>query len=348
MSNPFKIKNGVLTGNRGRVIVDELDIPSPHTRDYQRMEMDVHSMSDAQAVQFATQLRQDIHHFDANDTLDAARSEGRLAYRSWPQSPTASSVVVGGTGDYTSGFSSLTTSRNAVALRQAQRDFQLGAPDAHDPFTSAPSTLLGRDDTQEDSVWSGGGPGMVTALLPEHHYVAMDALNRRAQHATASPALRDANETLRSEVTHPHLLDNTDLSSMVMTIGTTTERRGKPSMGSDNPGADFKLRENATRYQSFMNAHGAEQTDIHNEMAIHYRGTGHSTAATEMKTQMIHQMKKLPDTTVFGVVVKRGKTVPDLDAPMVPVMRPEDSTRDTRALSTVLGQPHAPYPVLKK
>jgi hypothetical protein len=33
---------------------------------------------------------------------------------------------------------------------------------------------------------------------------------------------------------------------------------------------------------------------------------------------------------------------------MVPVMQPEDSTRNTRALSTVLNQPHAPYPVLKK
>lgn len=346
MSNPFKIKNGVLTGNRGRVIVDELDIPSPHTRDYQRMEMDIHAMSDHEAVQFATQLRQDIQHFDAHDTLDAARSEGRLAYRSWPQSPTASSVVVGGTGDYTSGFSSLTTSRNAVALRQAQRNFQLGT--SPDPFTSAPSTVLGRDDTHEESLWSGDGPGMVTALLPEHHYVAMDALNRRAQHATASPALRDANETLRSEVTHPHLMDNIDLSSMVMKIGATTERRGKPSMKADKPGADFKLRENATRYQSFMNAHGAEQTEIHNEMAIHYRGTGHSTAATEMKTRMIQPTKKLPDTTVFGVVLKRGATVPDLDSPMVPVMQQEDSNRNTRALSTVLNQPHAPYPVLKK
>jgi hypothetical protein len=346
MSNPFEIKNGVLTGNRGRVIVDELDIPSPHTRRYQRMEMAIHSMSDDQAVHFATQLRQDIHHFDASDTLDAARSQGRLAYRSWPQSPTASSVVVGGAGSYTSGFSSLTTSRDAVALRQAQRDFQLGA--THDPFTSAPSTVLGRDDMHEEALWSGAGPGMVTALLPEHHYVAMDALNRRAQHATASPALRDANETLRSEVTHPHLMDNIDLSSMVMTMGTGTERRGKPSMKSNNPGADFKLRENATRYQSFMNAHGAEQTEIHNEMAIHYRGTGQSTAATEMNTRMIQPTIKLPDTTVFGVVIKRGATVPDMSAPMIRLVQQEDSTRDTRALSTVLNQPHAPYPVLKK
>lgn len=345
MSNPFKITNGVLTGNRGRVIVDELDIPSPHTRAYQKMEMDIHAMSDDQAVQFAQELRQDIHHFDANDSLIAARSEGRLAYRSWPAGPNASSVVVGGTGSYTSGFASLTTSRNAVALRQAHRDFQLGT--THDPFTSAPSTVLGRDDTHEEALWSGDGPGMVTTLLPEHHYVAMDALNRRAQHATASPALRDANETLRSEVTHPHLMDNIDLSSMVMTMDGSTERRGKPSMKSSKWGSDFKLRENATRYQSFMNAHGAEQTEIHNEMAINYRGTGHSTPVVEMKNQMIQPTKR-KEITAFGRVIWRGKEEPDLDAPQVQVTRPENPTRDTHALGTVLGQPHATYPVLKK
>lgn len=347
MSNPFKITNGVLTGNRGRVIVDELDIPSPHTRTYQSMEMDIHAMSDNQAVQFAQRLRQDIHHFDANDSLDAARSEGRLAYRSWPQDPNASNPVISGAGSYTSGFSSLATTRDAVALRQAQRNFQLGAPNAHDPFASAPSTVLGRDDTREDSLYSGSGPGMVTALLPEHHYVAMEALNRRAQHVMASPALRDANETLRAEVTHPHLLDNIDLGSMVATIGGSTERRGKPSMKSGNPGADFKLRENATRYQSFMNAHGAEQTEIHNEMAINYRGTGHSTPAVEMKNRTIQPTKR-KEVAIMGKVIWRGKEEPDLDVPPVRVMRAEDATRDTHALGTVLGQPHATYPVLKK
>ncbi|CAB3646739.1 hypothetical protein [Trinickia soli] len=329
----FEIKDGMLMGSTGRPLVaDEVDIPSPHTRAYQDIEARIHEMSDRQVEDYAESLRHKIHVFDQHDTLEEARAGGRLAYRSWPMSPTADQDIIGKGGKYVSGFSSLSTTRDAVALRQAQRDFRQGTQP--DPFTSAPSTILGRDPDRAEALWSGSGPGMVTTLLPEDHYVALEALNRRVQQSDASFKLAELNDTLRAEVTRPHLLDNKDLSSMVMTLGTETERRGKPSARTQNPASDFKLRENATRYQSFMNAHGAEQTEIHNEMAVHYRQTGHSTPAIEMTLQ------EPPKTSLFDKVAATFKKA-------ALAFAPENPTRDTATLGTQLNT-NRTYPVRKK
>lgn len=186
---------------------------------------------------------------------------------------------------------------------------------------------------------------MVTALLPEAHYVAMEALHRRAQHADASPALRAVNAELREEITRPHLFANEDLSSMVLQIGTETERRGRPSMRSDNPASDYKLRENATRYQSYIAAHGTEQQVIHNEITVHHRQTGHATPAVEMRHEMQQPMRQEPDKTFMGMVYSRGARVPD--GPPVQVLRPIQPAADTRALGRVLATPHT-FPVLKE
>ncbi|MBI0329083.1 hypothetical protein [Burkholderia plantarii] len=345
MSNPFTKHNGMLMGARGPIVADELDIPSQHTRAYQSTEMDIHAMNNDDALRYATKLRQDIHKFDRQDTLEDARQEGRAVYRSWPENPNASNPNMLHAGSYTSGFSSLTTTRNPQALLQAHRDFEQGR--SNDPFTSAPSTLLGHDPDQESKLWSGSGPGMVTSLLPELYYVKMEALNRRVQHGTTSPELHDLNATLRAEVTHPHLFDKKDLSSGVMELRGVTERRGKPSMGSGNPGSDFKLRENATRYQSFMNASSAQQSDIHNEMAVHYRTTGHSEAAMEMTTHMIQPTITIPAKKFLFITREPSRTVPDPNSGPIATQLPENARRDTHALSQTLGQPHTPYKVLK-
>lgn len=339
---PFGVKNNMLVGSRGPIIADEVDIPSPHTREYHMLESDIHHMTPDQAEHFGRQFRTGIQHFDQHDTHDTARLEGRMAYRSWPADPMATNPVSGSAvpKDYTSGYSSLTTSRDPVALQAAHTAFQLGTQP--DPFTSAPSTILGRDPMHHETLWSGSGPGMVTALLPERDYVALEALDRRTKHADVTPGLSAINAQLRSEVTRPHLFENKDLSSGVMQLGASTERRGKPSMRSGDPSSDFKLRENATRYQSYASFHGNGTPDLHNEMAVHYRQSGHSAPALEMTVQSHQPMK----TEKYGPFNLFSRQVPD--GPPVPVIRREDPSRNTGALQATLNTGHTGYPVLKK
>lgn len=326
-----RIENGVLMGQHGRIIADEVDIPSPHTRHYQDIEARIDAMSPQEAHEYTETLRRQAHRFDAQDTPGDARSQGRLVYRSWPQNANADQDMIGQPGKYVSGFSSLTTTQDPTALRQAQQDFRKGRQP--DPFTSAPASLLGRNPDHPENLYSGGGPGMVTALQPELYYVQMEAIHRRAQLPDATPELRESNAALRAEVTHPHLFSNKDLSSMVVKMSDGTERRSKLSVASGNPASDFKLRENATRYQSYMAAHGHEQTEINNEMAVHYRSTGQSTPAIPMKMQQPTPQNALAR---LASIVKK----PD------PVPLPENPQRDTAALGSVLHTTHT-YPVLK-
>jgi hypothetical protein len=349
---PFEERNGMLWGRNGPLVVDEVDVPSPHTRQYHQMEADIHHMDNTQAEQYATNLRQRIHTFNNNDNIDVARQEGRLAYRSWPADPFASSDIMdlrevpSSNKRYLSGYESLVTTRDPYLIGNAHRRFSNGTRD--DPFTSAPSTLLGKDANHPENLWSGDGPGMVTSLLPEGHYVEMDALNRRAQHPNASPQLKNINAQLQNEVTRPHLFENKDLSSGVVKFENETVRAGKPGMRAGTSFADVRLRENATRYESYMGAYGQGQQDIHNEMAVHYRLTGKSRPAIEERYHDLERPQEAVKTGMagfFGKLLRGARVVPPAQTKQV--RRPIHEEDRTVELGHVLNTSER-YRVLKK
>lgn len=342
---PFKIQHNMLMSSSGRpIIADEVDIPSPHTRHYHQLESQIHTMDDKAAQHFGQTFLTHMQQFNQHDTLDQARGQGRLVYRSWPKDPNARNAIAEPTGQkkYTSGFSSLAVSRHPQALEAAQDQFKQGVQS--DPFTSAPATLLGKDPEHAENLWSGQGPGMVTSLLPEPYYVQMEAFHRRAEHANASPELKELSARMKSSITRPHLFENKDLSSGVMEAGGETGRMGKPAMRQMDPKADFKLRENATRYQSYMAAHGHQGPDIHNEMTMFYRQSGLYAPAIEMKDVQIQPMKSVPRKLAFLTIGQ--DQVPD--GPPVTVRRAEDPSRDTSTLQQVLQTANKGHPVLKK
>lgn len=346
-SQPFRMKGGMLIGASGRpLVVDEIDIPSPYTRQYHQMERNIHFMGDKTAQKFGEQFMQSAKNFDQHDSLPEAREQGRMVYRSWPKNISAKNDISEPTGTkkYISGFGSLSVSRVPEALQFTQDQFKKGLPG--DPMTSAPATLLGNDPGHAENLWSGQGPGMVSTLLPEHAYVQMEAFNRRAQHSQASPELKQINAQMQASITRPHLFENKDLSSGVMEIKGETGRFGKPSMGQDNPKADFKLRENATRYQSYMKSQGNSGLDIHNEMTMFYRQSGHHAPAIEMKNVQMQPMKTVPKPVLGRFSFGQKQRVPD--GPPVTVQRPEDPKRATSTLKQVLQTPNTGYPVLKK
>ena len=293
-------------------------------------------MSDKDAIAYGTALQQKIAKFNASDTLDAARAEGRMVYRSWPVNADATNSVADlsdrheDLGTYTSGFSSLTTTRNPDAFKREKAAFK--ATTSHDPLASAPATLLGNDAREPSALWSGSGPGMVVTLLPESYYMAFDAFNQRSK-TSNDEQLKALGKQMRAETTRPDLFDNKDLSSGVLRIDNKTQRFGKPSMQSLDPKTDKdSLRLNAIMYQTFMATNPGGE--IHNEMAVKFRQSGLYVPAKEMVQREVQHPSKL-----LGLIPARTETV----------TVPENTGRDTRALATTLGlSPNTSYEVRKK
>ena len=294
------------------------------------------SMSDEQAIAYGEKLRRRIAEFNAHDTLDKARSEGRMVYRAWPENADDTNTVsdLSGRrediGTYTSGFSSLTTTRNPDTFKREKAAFK--ATTSTDPLASAPATLLGSDAREHSALWESSGPGMVATLLPEHYYMEFDAFNQRSK-TSNDEQLKDLGKQMRAETTRPDLFNSKDLSSGVARIGDKTRRFGKPSMGSLDPTADKQeLRQNAIMYQTFMATNPGG--DIHNEMAVKFRQSGLYAPAKEMVQREVKHSSQL-----FGLIPARTETV----------TVPENAGRDTRPLATTLGlNPNTSYEVRKK
>ncbi len=328
------------TEKRGR----SHSVSSGPVHPYDRIRQRVAKMSDSELVHHGAEFRRRIDEFYSGDSIDKARSEGRLVYRSWPaqKNATADYGDLSNPKHYTSGYGSLETTRDPKAFRRQKEAFKRG--DSEDPLSSAPATLLSKDASTPDPLWSGSGPGMVASLLPEEFYVEFDAINQRTKHSTASKTLSSMGKKLRAEVTRPDLFDNKDLSSGIMTIGGKTRRFGKPSMRDNDPTSDkVDLRQNAIHYQSFMAAQGGQQTEIHNEMAVKFRSTGVFAPALEMVEREVPQTRTVPRFSL-GSLSFGSRTVP---AESVKVTTPENTGRDTHGLDATLGGKGA-HPVLKK
>ena len=316
---------------------------------YDRIRHEVHHLGDSAVQRYGDQLMADIHEFHRQDTFDKAREEGRLVYRSWPQDSASTNTFPDVNNphaplrNYTSGYDSLTTTRDPTAFRAGKTAFHGGMSD--DPLSAAPATLLGRDPTAPDDLWSGSGPGMVASLLPEEFYVRFEAFNARTKQRDATPALRDLGKEMRARVTRPTLFDNKDLSSGIMTMQGKTKRYGKPSMGSLDPVTDKQtLQRNAIEYQSFMATHPSAP-GMHNEMAVKFRETGLFAPAVELTHQQRVKTTTVPDLTILGKTI----TTKQVHEPYQ-VLAPEDPARAVHAatLAGVLGVDPHPYPVIKR
>ncbi|OIO59453.1 MAG: hypothetical protein COX57_02820 [Alphaproteobacteria bacterium CG_4_10_14_0_2_um_filter_63_37] len=306
---------------------------------YAQIRDHVHHLGDSAVQRYGHQLMKDINDFYAQDSLSKAHKEGRLVYRSWPQDPGATNSH-DVNKQYTSGFQSLATTRDPVTFRQEKTRFKNGQ--SHDPLAAAPATLLSTDPSQPVPLWSGSGPGMVTALLPEEFYVRFEAFNSRTKQRDATQPLRELGSQMRAQVTRPVLFDNRDLSSGIMTLRGKTKRYGKPSMGSGDPNMDkMSLGRQAQEYQSFIQGNPPPHADFHNEIAVKFRQTGLYAPALELTQQQRQHTRSVPDLTLFGKTITTKQVTESLT-----VIAPENLGRNTHGLGQVLGNPQA-YPVLK-